>query len=209
MRIPQRKRSGFLLLFAKGGNMRPRINTSKIRNVVIAILMLGFALVASARTGYSEQISISMHQARLHATQAAADLALLQTYSKAGVPWQVHFHRLQQVQDHVNALVADYNRLDALRYKATPSQVAALDRIQPLLQDLQSQVKETLHYLVYNSVAVNMPPFTQRVRAEHASVTQIFAALCNCARNNNVLVASLRDRSAVSDCSDRSFVTMP
>ena len=189
--------------------MKPQTGMKGIRNSMIVVLVLGFSLVAAAKTNYSEQISSSMHQARLHATQAAADLALLQTYFETGVPWQVHFHRLQQAQDHVNALVADYNRLDALRYRATPSQVAALDRIQPLLQDLQAHVKETLHYLVYNSAAVNMPPFTQRVRLEHANASQIFAALCNCAKNNNVLVASARDRSAISDCSNKGFVTMP
>lgn len=55
-----------------------------------------------------------------------------------------------------------------LRYQSTAAQVGALDQIQPVLQDLQSQVKETLRYLNYNSAAVNMPPFTQRVQVQYS-----------------------------------------
>ena len=177
------------------------------RTAVIVAFMAGFCLVAAAKTGDSERISIYMHQARMHATQAAANLQLLQTYSMTGVPWQVHFNRLQHVQDDVNALAKDYNRLNALRETATPAQVEALNTIQPLLQDLQAQVKEALRYLDYHSSAVNMPPFTQRVHLQYASINQIFAALCNCAKKNNVLVASAEDRSAGADCSGKSFVT--
>ena len=168
-----------------------------------------FSLVTLAKTSNSEQISTYMHQARTHATQAAADLALLQTYSMAAIPWQVRFNRLQHVQDDLNALIKDYNRLNALRDSATPAQVQALDTIQPMLQDLQSQVKDTLRYLDYHSNAVNMPPFGQRVHIEYTSANQIFAALCNCAKNNNLLVASAKDQTAPSDCSDQSFVTKP
>jgi hypothetical protein len=62
-----------------------------------------------------------------------------------------------------------------------------------------------LRYLNYNSAAVNMPPFTQRVHAQYAAANQIFAALCNCAKKNNILVASAQDRTAPSDCSKRGF----
>lgn len=182
---------------------------SAFRKAAIVAAMVGFSLVATAKTSDSEQISIYLHQARTHATQAAQNLGLLQTYLIAGVPWQVHFDRLQQVEDNVNALVKDYNRLNALRASATPAQVKALDSIQPLLQDLQADVKDTLRYLDYHSNAVDMPPFTLRVHMESASVNQIFAALCNCAKNNNVLVASAKDPSAAADCSTRSFVSLP
>lgn len=176
---------------------------SRILAITAAVAVFSIGVAAQSRD--SEKISTYMHQARLHATQAAADLQLLQTYSMAGVPWQVHFKRLQQVDDDVNALVKDYNRLSALRYQSTAAQVGALDEIQPVLQDLQSQVKESLRYLDYNSAAVNMPPFTQRVRVQYAAVNHIFAALCNCAKKNNVLVASARDRTAPSDCSKPGF----
>lgn len=179
------------------------------RVVAFVAVTVAFSLGALAKTGNSEQVSIYMHEARAHATEAAADLALLQTYSMAGIPWQVQFNRLQHVEDNVAALIKDYNRLNALRDNATPEQVKALDTIQPMLQDLQAQVKDSLRYLDYHSNAVNMPPFAQRVRIQSASVNQIFAALCNCAKNNNILVASAKDRTAPSDCSRKSSVTMP
>jgi hypothetical protein len=197
------------LLFRKGGVMKPQMNWTTFRKAAIVAVFAGFSLVAAAKTGDSEQISIYMHLARTHATQAAHNLALLQTYSMAGIPWQVHFNRLQQVQDNVNAIVKDYNRLNALRDSATPEQVEALNSIQPMLQDLQAQVKETLRYLDYHSNAVNMPPFTERVHVQYASVNQIFNALCNCARKNNVLVASAKDKTAASDCSGKTSATMP
>lgn len=180
-----------------------------IRIAAVIAASVGFSLVAAAKTSDSEQISIYMHQARAHANEAGHNLALLQTYAMAGVPWQVHFNRLQLVEDNVNALVKDYNHLNALRASATPEQLRALEGIQPLLQDLQAQVKDTLRYLDYHSNAVDMPPFEQRVHAEFASINRIFADLCNCAKNNSILVASAKDRTAPSDCSDKSFVTMP
>lgn len=189
--------------------MKPQMNWKTFRKAAIVAAFVGFSLVAAAKTGDSEQISFYMHQARTHATKAAADLQLLQTYSMAGIPWQVHFNRLQQVQDDVNAIVKDYNRLNALRDSATPAQVEALNSIQPMLLDLQSQVKETLRYLDYHSNAVNMPPFTDRVHVQYASINQIFNALCNCARKNNVLVASAKDKTAPTDCSSKTSATMP
>jgi hypothetical protein len=180
------------------------------RTAAIAAVIMSFSLVAAAKTGDSEKISLYMHQARVHATQAAHNLALLQTYYMTGVPWQVNFNRMQQVEDDVNNLVKDYNRLYALRDSATPAQAQALDSIQPLLLDLQAQVKDTLRYVNYHSNAVNMPPFAQRVQLEFAGVNKIFGELCNCAtKNNNLLVASAKDSTAASDCSDKSFVTMP
>jgi hypothetical protein len=190
--------------------MKPQMNTKAIRKAAIIAVMVGFSLVTSAKTGGPEQISIHMHQARVHASQAVANLELLQTYSMAGIPWQVHFNRLQQIEDNVNALVKDYNRLNTLRASATPAQVEALDSIQPVLNDLHAQVKDTLRYLDYNSSAVNMPPFTQRVRSHYASVNQIFATLCDCAaRETNIQVGSAKDLSVSKDCSNKSFVTMP
>lgn len=198
------------MLFRKGGVMKPQMNSKAIRKAAIIAVMVGFSLVAAAKTGDSEQISVYMHQARVHATQAAANLALLQTYSMAGIPWQIHFNRLQQVHENVNALVKDYNRLDSLRASATPAQVEALDHIQPLLQDLHAQVRDSLRYLNYHSHEVNMPPFTQRVHVQYASVNRIFGTLCECAkRNNNIQAASAKDPTVSKDCSNKSFVTMP
>jgi hypothetical protein len=189
--------------------MKRQMNSKIFRTAAILAVIAASSIVAVAKSGDSEQIAFYMHQARIHATQTAADLQLLQTYSMAGVPWQVHFNRLQQVQDDINALVKDYNRLNTLRASATPTQVEALDTIQPVLQDLQSQVKETLRYLDYNSNMVNMPPFTQRVHMQYASVNQIFATLCNCAKKNNVLVASAKDNTAASDCSGKTSAMKP
>jgi hypothetical protein len=190
--------------------MKTQVKSKIFRNVCIAGVIAGFSLIAAGKTRDSEQISIYMHQARVHSIQAARDLALLQTYSMAGVPWQVHFNRLQLVDDSVNSLVNDYNRLNALRASATPSQVETLNTIQPILQDLHAQVKESLRYLNYHSNEVHMPPFTRLVHVEFANVNTIFASLCNCTKkNNNVLVAYEKDKTAISDCSNKSFVSTP
>lgn len=85
-----------------------------VRIAVIVAVTAGFSLVSAAKNRDSEQISIYMHQARIHTAQAGQDLALLQTYSMAGVAWQVHFNRLQHVEDDVNALVKDCNRLSQI-----------------------------------------------------------------------------------------------
>jgi hypothetical protein len=177
-----------------------------LRVAAVAAFTLAFSLVGVAQTTASKQITTYMHQARVHSAQAAADLALLQSYSMTGIPWQVDFNRLQHIEDDVNALIKDYNHLSALRANATPSQVDTLDRIQPLLQDLKAQVKESLRYVEYHSAAVNMPPFEQRVHVQYANANRIFSTLCDCAKkNNNVLVASLQDPTVFSDCSDKKL----
>ena len=180
-----------------------------IRAAATTALVVGFSLVALAKTGDSEQISINMHQARVHSAQAAADLDVLESYSMSGVPWETYFNRLQHVEDDVNAVIKDYNHLNALRASATPAQIEALNAIRPILQGLQVQVKETLRYVDYHSAAINMPPFVRRVHLEFASANSILSNLCDCAKkNDSVQLASVKVPIAASDCSSKK-VTAP
>jgi hypothetical protein len=147
---------------------------------VAAVAAIASSFLASAQTSGSERISACLREARLHAWLAAEYLAQVQTYSKAGVPWQVHVDRLRKTQDEVMALGKDTEELMALSDAATDDQFLAMDQIEHFTQILSASVNESLRYISSQPAAVNLPPFTQLVNSAHATATKILSILDRC-----------------------------
>lgn len=186
---------------------------SSLQTSALIAIVAGSSLVAATEPPDSVQVSLYMQEARLHAAQVVGDLELLRTYSMAGVPWQVHFARLQKVEDEVLALATDTQQLYALSDRATTDQLYAMDRVEQLTKSLAVRVKESLRYLNYHSATVDMPAFTNRVNSEYASAKEIMRILCECrarVNKNAFQVASgVREPIAAPERVKQVFATAP
>ena len=186
-----------------------RTRSKVFRTIAVIAALSGFGLVAAAQSTNSQKISIDMHQARVHALQAVDDFELLQTYSMAGIPWQVHYSRLQKIQDEVRALGKDAARLNLLKDDARFDQQIAIERVNALSTSLAIRVGESLHYLNRHTAAVNKEPFALRVRSQYDSSKEIFSILCQCARKADRTATQISsdgadaytDATAAADCS--------
>ncbi|WP_348261057.1 hypothetical protein P8935_14740 [Telmatobacter sp. DSM 110680] len=156
--------------------------------VIAAALLLSSAAFA-VKPASSVEISILMGQARQDAVLADKDMTALESYSMAGVPWQVHFLRLQEIQVHVNDLMKDVNQLRAIESNGTPSQQDAINRLDSLVSSMAANVRVTIKYLNQNHSRVNMPPFNDQVHIDRLLINSIYNVTRAHAPKNNMYFA--------------------
>ena len=143
----------------------------------------------------SIEISILMGQARADATQSDIDMTALETYCMAKIPWQVHFLRLQEIQVDVNNLLKDVSQLKAIASKGTPSQQDAINRLDPLVQSMASNINATIKYLNRNHSTVNMPVFTDRLRGNRLLINSIYnVTRAHAPKDNSLLAGGVQNR---------------
>jgi hypothetical protein len=147
----------------------------------------GFA----AKPTPSVEIAILMEQARDDAAQASKDIAVLETYSMANIPWQVQFLRLQGVQVRVNDLLKNVKQLKAIQAYGTPGQQDVINRLKPLVQSMVENTNATIKYLNHNHSTVNMPVFTEQVRANKLLMNSIYNVTRAHASKDNTLFAGV------------------
>ena len=153
-----------------------------VSNAAAVVLLAASSALVAAQNGESARVAQNFAEAKSHAALAAINADQLETYHMANVPWQVHYYRLLQTGDYVNALVKDLGRLQRLRAEASPKQLEAIDRFEQLLGGLQLRVMNTRKYLVRNHDEVNMPTFHNRVTEQNAAIRRVSASLCLCVK---------------------------
>ena len=160
--------------------MKPFANFKSLRRVLILALLLPFSSASIAQVSGSTQFSKALQDAKNHASKADYDAAILETYTRSNMAWQMHAQCLQNIKEHVNDLGKDFSRLEALREEATPSQRAAIDRIDPLLRDMAADLTATIENLNHNKSKVNDPAFRSRIHDNWLNVDRVYTALCEC-----------------------------
>lgn len=144
--------------------------------LVRAAAMLGVlslsAAFAPAQNSDSTEINNLLKQVKTHAVSAEDDAQTLESYSFSAMGFQSHANRLTQIKEHANDLIADFNKLGELRSSGSPWQQEAIDRIQPLLQSMSSQMTGTINHLNQNQSQVNMPPYRDHVKATSKLMTK-------------------------------------
>jgi hypothetical protein len=183
------QRSGGRRAFREGGVVKFFTKSYAFRMAALLAVAFSISSAFAVKPNPSTEISILMGQARADATQADIDLTALETYSMANIPWQVHFLRLQQIHVHVGHLLKDVSQLKAIASKGTPGQQDAINRLDPLVQTMASNINAAIKYLNRNHSTVNMPVFTDQVRVNRLLIDSI----CNVARahapKDNTLLA--------------------
>ena len=130
------------------------------------VLVCLFATPALAQKD-SDEITSLLSQARTQAWQAAQDADTLQSYTMSPMAWESHAAQLRLIQDRVNALAKTTQQLNDLRSQGSKWQQAAIDRINPLLRDMDETLATTITALNDHPERVNMPPYREYAHANY------------------------------------------
>jgi hypothetical protein len=115
----------------------------------------------------SDEISSLLSQARTQAWQAAQDADTLQSYTMSPMAWESHAAQLRLIQDRVNTLAKTTQQLNDLRSQGSQWQQAAIDRINPLLRDMDETLAATITALNDHPERVNMPTYREYAHANY------------------------------------------
>src|SRR5262249_9756695 len=107
----------------------------------------------------SDEISGLLSQARTQAWQAAQDADTLQSYTMSPMAWESHAAQLRLIQERVNALAKTAQQLNNLRSRGSQWQQIAIDRINPLLRDMDEALATMIKVLNDLPERVNMPTY--------------------------------------------------
>jgi len=146
-------------------------------------LLCGFALfcfifaTSALAQKDSDEITSLISQARTQAWQAAQDAETLQSYTMSPLAWESHAAQLRLIQERVNALAKITQQLNDLRSQGSQWQQTAIDRINPLLRDMDEALSATITALNDHPDRVNMPPYREFVHANYDVCEQAAAVI--------------------------------
>jgi hypothetical protein len=103
-----------------------------------AVLLAGLAGLANgAAVPDSEQVAKLLSEAKTMAFQLKEDAVAMEGFTRMNVSWESHAVAINQIKDHVNALVKQETKLKDAKNAASPWQKTAIDRIVPYLDELE------------------------------------------------------------------------
>lgn len=139
----------------------------------------GLALVASscmfaaAQKPDSKQITDLFSEIKEHATLAENDAQTLELYTRShSISWQAHANRVEQVKEHVNDLLHDYNEMARLKDQGSPWQQEAIDRLSPVLKAMADHLNATIQHQREHPSHVKFDPWKEYVRGNSKYVTK-------------------------------------
>lgn len=144
------------------------------------------ALLIPARGAFaappSDSTSIPkvLDQVKGHAAEASYDAAVLDSYRHSDVDWRTYAERLTMIKDHANDLFQDYYQLQRLRDSGTPAQREAIDKLEPLVRAMATELTNTFQSLNEHKAQVNFPEFRNRARANWEKINAVYEHLCKC-----------------------------
>src|SRR5215469_10412264 len=103
-----------------------------LKGAAAVALFLSVSMPANAQKADSKQISDLFAEIKESATLAEDDAQTVESYTRTNASWQSHAEQLGQIKEHVDGLLADYNRMAGLRDEGSPWQQEAIDQLRPL-----------------------------------------------------------------------------
>jgi len=104
-----------------------------------AIFLVGLVGTANAAAAPdSEQVAKLLSEAKTMAFQLKEDAVAMEGFTRMNVSWESHAVAINQVKDHINALVTHETKLKEAKNAASPWQKTAIDRIVPYLDELEA-----------------------------------------------------------------------
>jgi len=104
-------------------------------------------------------------QARSQALQLRRDSATLESFTRSRMSWQSHNAQVSTITTHVNDLGQTLSQLQAARDSAGKASQQAIDRIQPILQELASNTTSIIEHLNQNPNRLRDPTYREYLRA--------------------------------------------
>jgi hypothetical protein len=130
-----------------------------------ALALLFFcSMGANAQNADCKKISNLFAEIKTHSRLAVEDAELLESYTRSDTSWESHSHRLAQVKDHVDDLLADYNQAQLLREEGSKWQQEGIDELRPVLKAMAEHLTTTILHMNENPTQVKQRQYVDYVR---------------------------------------------
>lgn len=140
----------------------------KVALTVTAILLAALVLPAAPQetsTQDSEQITKLFKEARAESAQLQRDSHDLVVFQRSRLSWESHAHQLERIKAHVNKVGQLEQQLRDARESGSAWQQEAIDRINPLLQELADNLTSAINHLNEHQGALFASPYPEYVKA--------------------------------------------
>jgi hypothetical protein len=107
----------------------------------------------------SAEVTDLLSQAAQEAAQLSRDADEMESLLHSDVSWQTHADMLSRIRDDVNTLGKIVERLNATYQSGSEWQQQAVDRILPLLRELDSNTTAAINHLNENRVRPTTPDY--------------------------------------------------
>jgi hypothetical protein len=114
------------------------------------LVLAGFLAIPPISKGAapdSEQVSKLLSEAKTMAFQLKEDAVTMESFTRMNVSWESHAVAINQVKDHINALVRQEAKLKDARSAGAPWQQTAIDRITPFLDELTGYTYAVIEHI--------------------------------------------------------------
>jgi len=135
--------------------------------VVALMLVMAGSSYASAQVADSTHINKLLSEAETYSSQAAKDSDELESYTRSPLGWETHNAQLNVIREHVNHLGEIVGQLNDARGMGSPWQQTAIDRINPLMNEIAEQLTATIQHLNDHPTQVHMKPYQDFARATY------------------------------------------
>jgi len=131
---------------------------------------LGFAVgtACGAQTSEdSKEVSAILDEVKTEAIQLSHDADELKSFTHSTLTWHSHAVKVEEIKRHVNKAGKSLSELDSAKAEASPWQQQAIDRINPLLRELATNVTATIEHLNQKPNLLQASPYVDYVAANY------------------------------------------
>ena len=134
--------------------------------VASGISILTTAKAADSSSGSSQEVHQLLSQVKTVAIALEQDSAELAGWTRQKtLTWQSHAAKLAEIKEHVNKAGALLTQLNQAREGASPWQHQAIDRIYPILKELDDNTEATIDHLNDNSANIHFAAYQDYAEA--------------------------------------------
>jgi uncharacterized protein YfaS (alpha-2-macroglobulin family) len=159
--------------------MRTNYGTASL--VTSTLLVAGYLMSPTATKAAelrdSEQITQLLADAKAEAVELKSDASDMESFTKSKLSWQTYAGKAEMIKEHVNQTGKLVARLKEAEAYGSPWQQAAIQRIEPLLQELAANTEATINHLNENRSKIHFAPFKDYVRVNYELATDLEALI--------------------------------
>ena len=133
-------------------------------SLLVAVLAGTPAVFAQAPKEPADVNKLLM-DARTESAQLKTDAVDMKTYTMTRLSWQTHAAQIDRIKGHANEVGMLVFKLNNARGVAAPWQQEAIDRINPLLNELVGSLNGTIDHFSQVSFELQMSPYRDYVAA--------------------------------------------
>lgn len=148
--------------------------------LMAVVISAARSVTAAEAAQDSEHISKLLQQVKEHTAQLTRDAEELVTFQKNNrVTWESHAGQIETIKEHINSIGKLEQELRNAREEGSPWQQQAIDRVNPLLQEMADNLESTIDHFNNNKGALFTPQYAEYVRTNADLAASLHTLISN------------------------------